>query len=364
MEEGTAGRAPARGAFIGLAAAGAALAALCPPMLGLLVAARYESFVFAALVQSAIYAFAVWLVLRHRFDRRALLVIFLVAVVARAVALPAPATLSTDVSRYVWDGRVQAAGINPYRYVPADEHLKSLRDQAIYPNINRAEYAPTIYPPVAQMIFLGVTRLSETLTAMRLAMIGFEIVTVLALLALLRHDRAPLERVLIYAWHPLPIWEFAGTGHVDAAAIAFMTLAMLAVVRDRRVLAGLALAAGVLVKPFALIIAPVLWRRWDWRVPAAFAAALVVCYLPYLSVGTGVLGYLDGYGDEQGYIEGSGFFVVAALRALGLPAPGGPAFAALRSWCWARLHLRPSPGSARRTTIRRSISRSPPASLC
>ena len=55
--------------------------------------------------------------------------------------------------RYVWDGRVQLAGINPYRYVPAADQLAFLRDAAVYPNINRAEYAHTVYPPVAQAIF-------------------------------------------------------------------------------------------------------------------------------------------------------------------------------------------------------------------
>jgi hypothetical protein len=114
---------------------------------------------------------------------------------------------------------------------------------------------------------------------------------------------------------------------VDAAAIALMTLAMLAAVRDRRVLAGIALAAGSLVKPFVLFVAPPLWRRWDWRLPAAFVATAVVCYLPYLSVGSGVLGYLGGgYQDEQGYLDGSGFFLVLLLRRFGLPAPGGLAF--------------------------------------
>ena len=62
------------------------------------------------------------------------------------------------------------------RYVPADPALAALRDAAIYPNINRADYAVTAYPPVAQMFFLAVTRISETLTMMRLAMVACEIV--------------------------------------------------------------------------------------------------------------------------------------------------------------------------------------------
>ena len=81
---------------------------------------------------------------------------------------------------------MQAAGINPYAFVPADEALQSLRDAAIYPNINRADYAVTAYPPVAQMFFFAVTRISETLTAMRLAMVACEIVVVAVLIDLLR----------------------------------------------------------------------------------------------------------------------------------------------------------------------------------
>src|SRR6266571_1527423 len=97
------------------------------------------------------------------------------------------------------------------------------------------------FPPVAQMIFFIAARIQETGTAMKLAMTAFEAVTIGAILAWLRRDGLPPERVLIYAWHPLPIWEFSGAGHVDAAAIAFLCLALLAA-RERCALAGLALA--------------------------------------------------------------------------------------------------------------------------
>jgi alpha-1,6-mannosyltransferase len=319
---------PERRALFALAAAGLVLFMLSPLAIYFLFAASFEGFVAVALAQGAVYALSVFIVLRQRLGGAALAVVFTVAVIARVIALPAPPILSTDVARYVWDGRVQAAGINPYRYVPADAELAKLRDKSIYPHINRADYAVTIYPPVAEMMFFLATRVSESFAMMRLTMIAFEAVTVLALLALLAHDGRPTARVLIYAWHPLPIWEFAGTGHVDAAAIALMTLAMLAAVRKRRVLAGIALAAGALIKPFVVLVAPPLWRRWDWRLPAAFVATAVVCYLPYLSIGSGVLGYLGGgYQDEQGYLDGKGFFIVSLLRHLGAPAPGGSAFA-------------------------------------
>src|SRR5690348_12224079 len=96
--------------------------------------------------------------------KQALLAIIAIAVVSRGFLLAHEPLLSTDIYRYIWDGKVQAAGINPYRYVPADEALKALRDSAIFPNINRADYAVTIYPPVAQMFFFVVTRLGDSAT--------------------------------------------------------------------------------------------------------------------------------------------------------------------------------------------------------
>jgi alpha-1,6-mannosyltransferase len=218
---------------------------------------------------------------------------------------------------------VQAAGINPYRYVPGDSALASLRDTSIYPHINRADYAPTVYPPVAQMIFFLVSRVQESAIAIKLAMAGFEAVTIGAILALLRREGLPSERVLIYAWHPLPIWEFAGAGHIDAAAIALLCLALLAAGRERPFAAGATLALATLIKPFALVLAPALWKKWDWRMPAAFAGMALACYAPYLGVGRRVLGFLGGYVGEEGYWEGDGFFLTTLLRHLGVPVPSG-----------------------------------------
>ena len=122
-------------------------------------------------------------------DQRGALIVILVGAVAMRLALLfVEPYLSTDIYRYVWDGRVQAAGINPYRYVPSAPELAHLRDAAIFPNINRADYAVTIYPPTAQAIFLAVTRFGESVVAMKLGLIAFEAATVAALLALLQRQ--------------------------------------------------------------------------------------------------------------------------------------------------------------------------------
>ena len=57
--------------------------------------------------------------------------------------------------------------------------------------------------------------------------------------------------------------------------------------------------------------------------PAAFVVVALVCYAPYLGVGPRVFGFLGGYGAEEGYFEGGGFFLTELLRRLGVPIPSG-----------------------------------------
>jgi alpha-1,6-mannosyltransferase len=248
-------------------------------------------------------------------DQRGALIVILVAAVAMRLALVfMEPYLSTDIYRYVWDGRVQAAGINPYRYVPSAPEVAHLRDTAIYPNINRAGNAVTIYPPMAQAIFLAVTRLGESVLVMKLGLIACEAATMAALLALLERQGTSLLRVAAYAWHPLPIWEIAGSGHVDAAMCALLMAGLLLFLRGRTLLAGVAVTLGALIKPTALLALPVFWRPWNWRLPLVVALTAIVAYLPYLSVGRGVFGYLWGYVDEEGLASGRGIHVLWLLE--------------------------------------------------
>ncbi len=249
--------------------------------------------------------------------RSGLLVILGLAVLMRLLIITDDPFLSTDIYRYVWDGRVQAAGINPYALVPADPTLAALRDAAIYPNINRADYAVTAYPPVAQMFFLAVTRISETLTMMRLAMVACEIVVIAVLIDLLRQLRMPATAVVAWAWHPLAIWEIAQGGHVDALMVALLMLGVWLLVRHRAIAGAVLVTLAALVKPYAVVALPSFWRPWDWRVPAAVLATIVLGYLPYLGVGRGVLGFVTtgGYLGEEGFADGEGFWLVALARA-------------------------------------------------
>ena len=311
-------------------------------LIGLALIARHAQwlddfnlFVPTVWAQCLVYALSAFLLLQRwpsAGDGRILLAVILcVAVILRIIALATPPNfLSTDVYRYVWDGRVQGAGINPYLYIPSDPAVASLRDDAIYPHINRLYTAPTIYPPFAQMVFFAITRFAESVTSMRLAMLGFEAIAVLALAVLLKRQRLPVHRLALYLWHPLPVWEFACGAHVDAVVLAMSLLAIIAAMSNRRSLSGALLAAAALTKFLPVAIAPALYRRWDWRMPAAFLVVVVCSYALYLSAGWKVLGFLESYAAEEGMTQGQGVFITMLLQDIGLaPLPALLGFAAI-----------------------------------
>src|ERR1043166_8043737 len=163
-------------------------------------------FMKVAFIQSAIYLLAAWIVSRARASSSIVLITIVFAVIFRLSIIFAPPYLSDDIYRYIWDGRVQSAGINPYQDVPANESLAKLRDDRIYPKINRRGYARTIYPPVAEGAFFLTTRFSEAVTWIRGIMVGCEAITVWAVIQLLASFGLARQRDLIYAWHPLAVW--------------------------------------------------------------------------------------------------------------------------------------------------------------
>ena len=284
-----------------------------------------------------VYLAAVAVVLIGPVDRLTFPLILTVAIASRLATLYADPILSSDVYRYVWDGIVQHAGINPYQYVPGDKALTFLREPNIdiFNNMNRRDYAHTIYPPFAQILFNIITFVSPTLTCMKTAMVLFEGLTVWALIKILHHLGIRREQTLIYAWCPLLIWEIAGSGHLDAAAMALFTLAILFRYQQRPILTGTFLALAVLTKMYPLALFPALYnlhpvrRNTDpitgqisvtvhpgieWKMPAVMLTLAVAGYGLYSSVGAGVFGFLGGYVQEEGMQTGTRYYLLEQLQ--------------------------------------------------
>jgi len=264
--------------------------------------AEFEAAFFAAFV---LYAGVTILALRLRtFSSRALLASFALATVIQALLIFTPPTLSDDMYRYVWDGRVQAQGISPYRYPPAAPELAALRDAPVWRFINRKD-AVTVYPPGAELAYALAWRIRpDSVRWFQMVMALGGLVAGGLLVGLLRAMGRSAARVLIYLWSPLLAFETAHAAHVDGLVLPLLVGAWWARVRERDGLVGVLLGLATAIKFYPAILLPALWRprhvQGRWRLPLAFVLTLAACYSPYVIVsGIQVLGYLPNYFRER-----------------------------------------------------------------
>lgn len=197
---------------------------------------------------------------------------------------------SDDAYRYMWDGKVQAAGVNPYRYAPDDPALAGLHSSLLPRAVNHPDMK-TVYFPFSQWIFLLAYRMAgESLWGLKAMLLVAEASTVAGLLLLLAHLRAPRRMVLLYALCPLPILAFALDAHVDGFGLPLLVFGLLLYLRDRPVIGLLLLGLSISVKPVAVVLLPVLFFSARGTRDRARIALLplAVAFLPFAPYMLGV----------------------------------------------------------------------------
>jgi hypothetical protein len=270
-------------------------------------------------------------------------------IIASLLALPAASLtrgsqISDDLYRYAWDGRLQAADFDPYRYPPNAPELKKFRDDWLWPDtatcvklgkpldagdpqhactrINRPTVR-TIYPPAAEGYFLLAHLIPGPARDHKLqldaALLSAGLVGLLAF-GLRRTGRDPLS-VAYYSFGPLAGLDIAGDAHVDVLAAIFGVGAVLISTLKPKAIAraGVLLGLAIAVKLYPALLLPALLRREGGRrgalrLVAAGAGIVIVGYLPHIiAVGPHVLGYLPGYLHEENYDSGTRFLVLGML---------------------------------------------------
>ena len=229
-------------------------------------------------------AFAAYLLALHGakgLSARGLRATLVLAVAWRAALVLAAPLLSNDVNRYVWEGRVQVHGGNPYawRDRPDAPRWEGLRD-AVWQELNHKDY-PAVYPPLFQLACRGVITLHDSVTAMKAFLVACELLTLWPLAVLLRRRGLPRERLLILAWSPLALVEIAGSGHNEAFGFLFLAWSMAALEAGRPLASAVAAALGFQAKFLPGLVAAAWARRyraWHLLVAAAVAALLAFPY--------------------------------------------------------------------------------------
>ncbi len=287
-----------------------------------------------ALFGLAFAAYVAALAVSPGLQARGLALALGLAVLWRLALVLGPPLLSDDVYRYVWEGRIQLLGGNPFAWSDRPEALRwaHLRD-AVWEGINHKDY-PAVYPPLWQLAARAVVACSDSVTAMKALVAACECLTLWPLALLLRQRGLPFERLLVLAWSPLALVETAGSGHNDALGILLMTASLAALSADRRGLSALAIGLGLQAKFLPGLVALSWARRYRLVHGLLALGAAGVLVWPYAGAGPGLLLSLGKYsrfwrfnetlfaplswltGSHSGGVRLSGLVVLALALAL------------------------------------------------
>ncbi len=189
-------------------------------------------------------------------------------------------SLSTDIYRYVWDGRLTCHWINPYRWSPWDTRLAAYRDIGIWQPMEYKAYQ-TVYMPVSQLVFaINYALFRENLIGFKFVYTLIDIATMPIIALLLGRLGKDPARVIWYAWCPLPIVEIGLAGHQDGVGVLCLMIALIMLIDRKIVWSAIWLAAAGLTKGFALLLLPLLIRFAGKRLATPIALALIYLGLP------------------------------------------------------------------------------------
>src|SRR5437870_8650699 len=228
-----------------------------------------------------------------RFPRRVVVIGLVLAAVWHIDFLRVPSGADDDIHRYVWDGRLQRLGYNPYIVVPSDPAAKGLHTPETR-NLNNPDL-PSPYPAGAQLFFRAVTAIHESTFALKVAFVVCDLVIVFVLLDVLRCNRQGAHLVLAYAWNPLLAIEVAGSGHIEIVGALLLVVSAAALGRRWRATAAVGLGLPIAVKFLPVVLLPLYWKRIRIRDAALAAAVVGLLYVPFLNHGRIPIGSLGTY---------------------------------------------------------------------
>jgi alpha-1,6-mannosyltransferase len=227
------------------------------------------------------------------FPKRVITIALGLAAMWHVAFLAVPTGSDDDVRRYVWDGRLQRLGYNPYIVVPIDPAFAALHT-AETRAMNHPDL-PSPYPPGAELFFRAVIAIHESVFAMRAAFVICDLVIVVVLFDVLRSTGQGTHWILAYAWNPLLATEVAGGGHIDILGVLLLLISFAALLRHWRAIAAVAFALAIAVKFLPIVLLPLYWRRVRMRDTLLAAIVFSLLYLPFLNHGRIPMGSLGTY---------------------------------------------------------------------
>ena len=240
---------------------------------------------------SIIYLLLCWQFLKFNIPQKYISVLIGLGIIIRIFFVFVHPIGSDDYYRYLWDGKVQASGINPYRYAPADTALNNIHSDILPKNVN-FPVMKTIYPPLSQIIFFFAYLIGgESFIGLKILLLIFDLFTIYGIYLIIKKLNLPNKNILFYTLCTLPLFQFFIDAHVDGFGLTFLIFSIYFYLSNKKIISLLFLSASICIKPLGFILVPILFfqeKSWKNKIKIA-AIPVLICaftYLPFAFTGS------------------------------------------------------------------------------
>jgi hypothetical protein len=243
------------------------------------------------ITSSLLYLLIIWQIIKYELPAKYVYVLLGFSLALRIAFIPEHPIGSDDYYRYIWDGKVQAYGINPYKYAPADTALNSLHTDILPVLINYPDMK-SIYPPLSQIIFFFSYLIGgESFVGIKIFLLLSDVLSLCGILLILKKLKLPFKNILIYALCSLPVFQFFIDAHLDGLGLPLFIFSIYFYLDKRKLLSLIFLAASICIKPTGLILIPIFFfseKGIKAKINVVVVPALIctLMYLPYLFTGS------------------------------------------------------------------------------
>ena len=218
------------------------------------------------------FLFAAYYLLYRFFSAGHFKYLLIAGISFRLLLLFSVPNLSDDVYRFIWDGRLAAAGINPFSHLPR-EIMQIPADTGITKELFSLLNSPdhyTIYPPVLQGIFWLAAKLFPVnvfaaIVFMKCIIVIIELGTFYLIIQLLKKLALPKHLSLLYILNPLVITELTGNVHFEGVMIFFVLLSFLFLLNNNLQLSATSLGFGIATKLLPVLFLPLIMNKLGWK---------------------------------------------------------------------------------------------------
>ncbi len=248
-------------------------------------------YTYSYLFSSVIFIFISFYIVKNALSKSEIISLIFLAVILRLALITIHPIGSDDYYRYIWDGKVETHGINPYRYAPDDSALSNLHSDKLPKFVNYPEMK-TIYPPLSQAIFfISYLSSKESFLGLKFYQLIFEILTLSGLFLILRKLNLPLKNIFLYLLAPIPIFQFFIDAHVDGFGLSFFLFSIFFYLDKKKLLSYIFLGLSICIKPLGFILIPIYFfnEKILFNRIKTVAIPFIICavlYLPFIFSGT------------------------------------------------------------------------------